>query len=110
MVYTGAAAMFLISKRLKKRHNLSDDVRAHMYSACKKWVKSINVKNGQFNGGKSPNLADLAVYGALNSFEGCQTFNDVLENTKIGNLILNNLLNYLYNSMISYGYYFRTLV
>lgn len=91
MVYTGAAAMYLISKRLKKRHALSDDVRGHMYSACKKWVGSINVKNGPFNGGKSPNLADLAVFGALNSFEGCQAFNDVLENTKIGNLFVTNL-------------------
>lgn len=82
MVYTGATAMYLISKRLKKRHNLSNDVRDHMYQACNKWVKSI--KNGPFHGGKKPDLADMAVYGALSSFEGCQAFADTLENSKIG--------------------------
>jgi len=81
MVYTGATAMYLISKRLKKRHNLSDDVRKHMYEACNKWNKSI--KSGPFHGGKTPDLADLAVFGALNSFEGCQAFTDTLDNTKI---------------------------
>lgn len=34
-------------------------------------------------GGKEPNLADLAVYGVLNSIEGCTAFNDLLINTKI---------------------------
>lgn len=34
-------------------------------------------------GGKEPNLADLAVYGVLNSIEGCNAFKDLLEHTKI---------------------------
>uniref|UniRef100_A0A915IMU6 Uncharacterized protein n=1 Tax=Romanomermis culicivorax TaxID=13658 RepID=A0A915IMU6_ROMCU len=29
-------------------------------------------------GGDSPNLADLAVYGAITSFEGCQAFRDIV--------------------------------
>lgn len=35
-------------------------------------------------GGDQPNLADLAVFGILNSIEGCDAFKDLLERTKIG--------------------------
>lgn len=82
MVYSGAMVMYLISKRLKKRHNLSDDVRKHIYDACNQWVNEL--KGSTFHGGKAPNLADLAVFGALNSFEGCKAFEDITNNTKIG--------------------------
>lgn len=84
MVYTGAAAMYLISKRLKKRHNLTDDVRSHIYQACNKWTNELKERKTQFMGGKTPNLADLAVFGVLSSMEGCLAFKDCLENTKIG--------------------------
>lgn len=83
MVYVGALAMWAISKRLKKRHQLSDDVRSHIYDACDKWIAAVEKKKTPFLGGKSPNLADLAVFGVLNSMEGCQAFKDCLENTRI---------------------------
>ncbi|XP_058463638.1 prostaglandin E synthase 2 [Malaya genurostris] len=84
MVYVGAFAMWAISKRLKKRHHLSEDVRSHIYDACDKWIAAVEQKKTPFLGGKTPNLADLAVFGVLNSMEGCQAFKDCLENTKIG--------------------------
>lgn len=84
MVYAGAAAMYFIAQRLKKRHQLSDDVRSHMYDACDKWSKELKKRNTTFLGGKKPNLADLAVFGVLSSMEGCQAFKDCLENTQIG--------------------------
>uniref|UniRef100_A0A336KNX6 Prostaglandin E synthase 2 n=1 Tax=Culicoides sonorensis TaxID=179676 RepID=A0A336KNX6_CULSO len=84
MVYMGAAAMYMISKRLKKRHNLTDDVRSHIYQACDKWTDELKKRNTQFMGGKKPNLADLAVFGVLSSMEGCLAFKDCLDNTKIG--------------------------
>ncbi|XP_055531324.1 prostaglandin E synthase 2 [Wyeomyia smithii] len=84
MVYVGAIAMWAISKRLKKRHQLTDDVRSHIYDACDKWIATIEQKKTPFLGGKKPNLADLAVFGVLNSMEGCQAFKDCLDNTKIG--------------------------
>ncbi|KAK7933759.1 hypothetical protein WMY93_004655 [Mugilogobius chulae] len=43
--YVGAAAMFLISKRLKNRHNLQDDVRQDLYKAVNDWI-SASVKSG----------------------------------------------------------------
>lgn len=88
MVYVGAYAMWAISKRLKKRHNLSDDVRSHLYDACDKWAHEIKMKKSKFMGGKQPNLSDLSVFGVLSSMEGCQAFKDCLENTNIGILLL----------------------
>lgn len=84
MVYVGAAAMYLIGKRLKKRHNLRDDVRQDIYEACKNWTTELKKRKSKFLGGNEPNLADLAFFGALNSMEGCQTFADILDNTSIG--------------------------
>lgn len=84
MVYAGAAAMWAISKRLKKRHGLSDDVRTHLYDACDKWTTEVQKKNAPFHGGNKPNLADLTIFGVLNSMEGCQAFSDCLQNTDIG--------------------------
>ncbi|XP_073843601.1 prostaglandin E synthase Su(P) [Musca autumnalis] len=84
MVYVGATAMWGIAKILKKRHQLSDDVRSHMYDACNKWTKELNKSNSKFMGGKQPNLADLSVFGVLSSMEGCQAFKDCVQNTNIG--------------------------
>ncbi|MEQ2208528.1 Prostaglandin E synthase 2, partial [Xenoophorus captivus] len=80
--YVGAAAMFIISKRLKNRHNLQDDVRQDLYKAVNDWVAAIG-KNRKFMGGDQPNLADLAVFGVLRVMEGLQAFDDMMENTKV---------------------------
>lgn len=83
MVYVGATAMYFISKRLKKRHNLNEDVRQDIYAACNSWTAELGKRKSQFFGGNKPNLADLALYGALTSMEGCQAFTDILNNTSI---------------------------
>lgn len=84
MVYVGAYAMYLIAKRLKKRHKLSEDVRQDIYEACNSWTNELTQRKSKFAGGNKPNLADLALFGALMSMEGCQAFSDILANTKIG--------------------------
>ena len=81
-VYVGSAAMWMIGKRLKKRYALKDDVRETLYDNCRCWLKAIG-KDRQFMGGDRPNLADLSVFGVLSSIEGCQAFNDLLQNTNI---------------------------
>lgn len=83
VIYVGATAMYLIGKRLKKRHSLKDDVRQSLYDACNQWTKAIGPKQ-KFMGGDIPDLSDLAVYGLLNSIEGCIAFKDVLGKTNIG--------------------------
>lgn len=80
--YVGAAAMFFISKRLKSRHNLQDDVRQDLYKAVNSWVAAIGKKR-KFMGGDEPNLADLAVFGVLRVMEGLQAFDDMMANTKV---------------------------
>ncbi|XP_003974720.2 prostaglandin E synthase 2 [Takifugu rubripes] len=82
--YVGAAAMFFISKGLKKRHNLQDDVRQDLYKAVNAWIAAIGKKR-KFMGGDQPNLADLAVFGVLRVMEGLQAFDDMMENTKVKN-------------------------
>jgi len=84
VIYMGAGVMWLLSKRLKKRHNLKDDVRQSLYDQCNFWMKTLSKKGTPFLGGASPNLADLAVYGALTAVEGCEAFQDARDNTKIG--------------------------
>ncbi|KAH8322655.1 prostaglandin E synthase 2 [Drosophila kikkawai] len=84
MVYCGATAMWAIAKMLKRRHNLTDDVRSHMYDALDQWTAELKKRNTKFMGGKQPSLADLSVFGVLSSMEGCQTFKDSLQNTSIG--------------------------
>ncbi|KAK2092630.1 Prostaglandin E synthase 2 [Saguinus oedipus] len=39
--YMGAAAMYLISKRLKSRNHLQDNVRKDLYEAANKWVAAV---------------------------------------------------------------------
>ncbi|KAJ8666892.1 hypothetical protein QAD02_008554 [Eretmocerus hayati] len=84
MINVGALAMWLISKRLKKRHNLKDDVRESFYDEINVWLNEIKVRGGTFMGGSNPDLSDLAVYGVLKSIEGCEAFQDALKHTKLG--------------------------
>nr|CAG4638545.1 EOG090X08KD [Cyclestheria hislopi] len=83
VIYVGAAVMYLIGKRLKKRHHLADDVRQSLYEQVNHFLKYIDQQGTKFIGGKEPNLGDLAVYGCLNSIEGTQTFIDLLANTNL---------------------------
>lgn len=87
MVYAGAGAMWGIAKILKRRHQLTEDVRSYIYEALDNWSKELQEKNTRFHGGKQPNLADLSVFGVLSSMEGCQAFKDIIDNTEIGKTI-----------------------
>lgn len=82
VIYVGAFAMWLIGKRLQKRHNLKNEVRLSLYEEGDYWMKQIEKKGGEFMGGTKPNLSDLAVYGVLNSIEGCTAFNDLMKHSK----------------------------
>lgn len=79
--YGGAAAMYIISKRLKKRHNITDE-RAALYEAAETWVDALNGR--EFLGGSKPNLADLAVFGVLRPIRHLRSGKDMVENTRIG--------------------------
>jgi microsomal prostaglandin-E synthase 2 len=70
VIYVGAAVMYLIGKRLKKRHNILDDARQSLYNEVNYFLKTVNEKGTPFLGGDVPNLADLAVYGCISSIDG----------------------------------------
>ncbi|CAD0194166.1 unnamed protein product [Chrysodeixis includens] len=83
MVYIGAAAMYVISKRLKTRHKIKEDARESLYDAVNQWMAAVNKKGTPFLGGNKPNLADVTVFGVLSSIEGCTAFQDLKNNTDI---------------------------
>ena len=75
VIYFGALVMWLIGKRLKRRHRLKEDVRQSLYDDCNTWTRNLKRKNTRFMGGnETPNLADLAVFGCLSAIEGTQAF------------------------------------
>ncbi|KAI3981583.1 hypothetical protein MKX01_007503 [Papaver californicum] len=79
--YAGAAAMYFVSKKLKKRHNITDE-RAALYEAANTWVEAL--KGREFLGGATPNLGDLAVYGVLRPIRYLTSGKDMVEHTQIG--------------------------
>lgn len=81
VIYLGALAMYFVGEKLRKRHNLKEDVRQSMYDLANEWKSAVGTQN--FRGGNEPNLADLALYGAMNSFRGCEAFFDLMKNVNI---------------------------
>ncbi|KAI3745812.1 hypothetical protein L6452_08223 [Arctium lappa] len=79
--YAGAAAMYFVSKKLKKRHNITDE-RGALYEAAETWVDALNGR--QYLGGSEPNLGDLAVFGVLRPIRYLKSGKDMVENTRIG--------------------------
>lgn len=55
--YFGAVSMYIISKLLKRRYQLKDDVRLSLYEHCNEWMAALGSR--RFMGGENPNLADL---------------------------------------------------
>jgi len=82
VIYIGSFVMRLVAISLKSKHELDDDVRSELYKSVKVFIKD-GLKGKKFVGGDQVSLADLALYGAMTSFEGCDTFKDMMENTKI---------------------------
>ncbi|KAL6839804.1 hypothetical protein ACP4OV_030492 [Aristida adscensionis] len=79
--YAGAAAMYMVAKKLKKKYNITDE-RAALYDAANTWTEALNGRD--FLGGSKPNLADLAVFGVLRPIRYLRSGKDMVENTKIG--------------------------
>lgn len=79
--YAGAAAMYFVSKNLKKKYNITDE-RAALYEAAETWVDALNGRT--FLGGSKPNLADLAVFGVLRPIRYLRSGRDMVEHTRIG--------------------------
>ena len=79
--YTGAAAMYAIGKRLKKKYGFEDERKA-LYSAVTQWLTHA-VGDKAFAGGAAPNTADVEVFGVLRSLQSYDTWQDVLQHTEV---------------------------
>ncbi|XP_010519146.1 PREDICTED: prostaglandin E synthase 2 [Tarenaya hassleriana] len=79
--YAGATAMYFVSKKLKKKYNITDE-RAALYEAAETWVDALEGR--PYLGGSKPNLADLAVFGVLRPIRYLKSGKDMVENTRIG--------------------------
>lgn len=77
----GSATMWAVGRRMPKKYNIEGDLREALYQASNEWIEAVGKQN--FQGGKKPNLADLAVFGVLRAVIGTKTFTDVMENTKL---------------------------
>lgn len=80
-IYLGATAMYIISKRLKKRHGIVDE-REAMLVAFNEFLSAKGDR--KFLGGDEPNLADLSLHGAITSFSGTRTYKELSEKCDIG--------------------------
>uniref|UniRef100_A0A0K0DV75 Prostaglandin E synthase 2 n=1 Tax=Strongyloides stercoralis TaxID=6248 RepID=A0A0K0DV75_STRER len=80
-IYVGAIAMYFVSKSLKKKHNIND-ARKEMEESLNKWMEAIG-SSRTFMGGSEPNLADISLYGAIQSFVGLECFEEMKKNTNI---------------------------
>lgn len=75
--YIGAAAMYVIGKRLKKKYNVADE-REAIHGAVAEWMGGVRDTGGVFlNGGDRPGVADLSVYGVLKAISTFDTFADI---------------------------------
>jgi microsomal prostaglandin-E synthase 2 len=80
--YLGSVAMQVVAERLKKRHKIENE-REALFECGDEWMKEVGAR--EFHGGTRPDLADLAVFGALSSIEGLRAFHDLLKhNPQVG--------------------------
>lgn len=77
--YSGAAAMYMVGKKIKKKYNI-EKPREEMYEAINKWTDAVDAHGGRFLGGDAPGTADLAVFGVLRAIAKFDTFTDIKEN------------------------------
>eukprot|EP00475_Leptophrys_vorax_P020403 TRINITY_DN27918_c0_g1_i1.p1 TRINITY_DN27918_c0_g1~~TRINITY_DN27918_c0_g1_i1.p1 ORF type:complete len:122 (+),score=6.19 TRINITY_DN27918_c0_g1_i1:48-368(+) len=79
--YVGASTMYVIGKRLKKKHKIEDERRS-LYEAADQWAAAVGDR--KFMGGNTPNLADLAVFGVLRPIRHLTAGRDMIANSAIG--------------------------
>ncbi|KAK4536185.1 hypothetical protein CDCA_CDCA07G2210 [Cyanidium caldarium] len=77
--YFGAAAMYFVSRRLKKKYGIEDERQA-LYDGCRTWLQAVGWPHRRFMGGDRPDAADVAMFGVLRSIEHFVAFEDLSRN------------------------------
>lgn len=82
--YSGAAAMYMVGRKLKKKYGIADERQAFV-DALEEWTSAIEEQGGKFLGGHKPGMADLSVYGVLKAIQAFDTFTELRQrNARLG--------------------------
>lgn len=76
--YTGAAAMYFVGRKIKKKYNIEDE-REAIHNALRDWTDAIEQAGTPFLAGSEPGVADLSIYGVLKAIQTFNTFGEVRE-------------------------------
>ena len=76
MPLSSTALEQIVAGRLKKKYDITGDVRDELVACGNEWAAALGPR--AYLGGAAPNLADLAVFGVMRSIVGTDTFHDIL--------------------------------
>lgn len=91
----GAPVMYMVAQ-LKTRPALveagelgdGDDLRTVFHQQVERYVREVDLSDKKpFHGGSKPDLADLDVYGVLQSIRGHAIYEDLVQSTSIGSWV-----------------------
>jgi microsomal prostaglandin-E synthase 2 len=78
----GPIAMWAAQGKIKKKYNIEDE-RSAMFDAIYQWADEVEAGQGTFQGGDSPSMADVCVFGCLRSITGLDTHTEVVNDPRI---------------------------
>ncbi|CAN8074263.1 unnamed protein product [Agarophyton chilense] len=76
--YTGAAAMYFVGRKMKKKYDIEDE-REELHKALRDWTNAIKKAGTPFLAGPEPGVADLSIFGVLKAIHTFNTFTEVRE-------------------------------
>ncbi|KAI0564438.1 Glutaredoxin [Gracilaria domingensis] len=74
--YTGAAAMYFVGRKIKKKYDIEDE-REAIHHALREWTDAITKAGTPFLAGPEPGVADLSIFGVLKAIRTFNTFSEV---------------------------------
>ncbi len=77
----GSFAMWMAQGKIKKKYGIEDE-RAAVVGAINHWLDD-GVGKREYAGGSEPNLADVAVFGALKAIDRTDAFREIMAETRV---------------------------
>lgn len=74
--YSGAAAMYFVGRKLKKKYGIENE-REEMHAEIAKWTDAV--ADGFLDGKEQPGVAELSVFGVLKAIQTFDTFGEIRE-------------------------------
>ena len=77
----GSFFMWMAQGKIKKKYNIENE-REAVIDGINKWVAE-GVGKGPYAGGKTPNFADVCVFGCLKAIDRTDAFKELMESTEV---------------------------